>query len=399
MNKIQAVIVADSIDPRGNRITSFLLTYPRFIHSELMTHRMFSRNSASCLTGDTIIYINKPSKLKEGLLVNQPMQLADIVNKWYYGDTVGRPMKKRLKTLNIRHLNEETGEFDSVKLVNCFKQGIQDVYEITLSNGYKIKCTENHRILSENGWITLSDYNFKFNGKFCSWDTLPKIATNGVVFDVNTFIKGKEDGKTLREICKEYGYLEKSASAFCLRNNISFKNIINCDNESLKYKDYDWLLARKQEGLTNSRIAELCNSTEDRIKKSCRKLKISGFTGTILKGGRKRSSWNTGKTYHLPESSLVNVRESAKRKVKEDSYKNYKTHNQAITRFLQLIRRETLEKYNYTCAISGSHKNLELHHIDPTWNNPSLSFDKNNFIIWVSVLFDMKSKKPTREEF
>ena len=47
MNKIQAVIVADSIDPRGNRITSFLLTYPRFIHSELMTHRMFSRNSAS----------------------------------------------------------------------------------------------------------------------------------------------------------------------------------------------------------------------------------------------------------------------------------------------------------------------------------------------------------------
>ena len=47
MNKIQAIIVADSIDPRGNRITSFLLTYPRFIHSELMTHRMFSRNSAS----------------------------------------------------------------------------------------------------------------------------------------------------------------------------------------------------------------------------------------------------------------------------------------------------------------------------------------------------------------
>ena len=47
MNKIQAVIVADSVDTRGNRITSFLLTYPRFIHSELMTHRMFSRNSAS----------------------------------------------------------------------------------------------------------------------------------------------------------------------------------------------------------------------------------------------------------------------------------------------------------------------------------------------------------------
>lgn len=47
MKKIEAQIVADSISPQGHRITSFLLTYPRFIHGEIMTHRMFSRNSAS----------------------------------------------------------------------------------------------------------------------------------------------------------------------------------------------------------------------------------------------------------------------------------------------------------------------------------------------------------------
>lgn len=40
-------IIADSINPDGQRVTSFLLTYPRFIHSELMTHRAFSRNAAS----------------------------------------------------------------------------------------------------------------------------------------------------------------------------------------------------------------------------------------------------------------------------------------------------------------------------------------------------------------
>lgn len=42
---IKAEIVADSSSV--SRITTFLLTYPRFIHSELMTHRMFSRNAAS----------------------------------------------------------------------------------------------------------------------------------------------------------------------------------------------------------------------------------------------------------------------------------------------------------------------------------------------------------------
>jgi len=47
MKKIEAQIVADSISPQGHRITSFLLTFPRFILAELNTHRLFSRNSAS----------------------------------------------------------------------------------------------------------------------------------------------------------------------------------------------------------------------------------------------------------------------------------------------------------------------------------------------------------------
>ena len=47
MNNIKATIVADSINDKGDRITSMLVTYPRIIHSEIMTHRLFSRNSAS----------------------------------------------------------------------------------------------------------------------------------------------------------------------------------------------------------------------------------------------------------------------------------------------------------------------------------------------------------------
>jgi hypothetical protein len=44
---IAARVVADSISPKGKRITTFVLTYPRFIHAEFMTHRVFSRNAAS----------------------------------------------------------------------------------------------------------------------------------------------------------------------------------------------------------------------------------------------------------------------------------------------------------------------------------------------------------------
>lgn len=44
---ITVKILADSINPSGTRLTSWLLTYPRFIHSEFLTHRVFSRNAAS----------------------------------------------------------------------------------------------------------------------------------------------------------------------------------------------------------------------------------------------------------------------------------------------------------------------------------------------------------------
>lgn len=40
-------IIKDSVNQAGDRLTTFELTYPRFIHSEFMTHRMFSRNAAS----------------------------------------------------------------------------------------------------------------------------------------------------------------------------------------------------------------------------------------------------------------------------------------------------------------------------------------------------------------
>ncbi len=42
-----AKILLDSISTGGRRLTTWELTYPRFVHAELMTHRLFSRNSAS----------------------------------------------------------------------------------------------------------------------------------------------------------------------------------------------------------------------------------------------------------------------------------------------------------------------------------------------------------------
>lgn len=44
---IEAKIICDSITKRGNRLTTFVLTFPRIILAEFNTHRALSRNSAS----------------------------------------------------------------------------------------------------------------------------------------------------------------------------------------------------------------------------------------------------------------------------------------------------------------------------------------------------------------
>lgn len=44
---ITAKVICDSLGLNGVRITTLELFYPRFIHAEFMTHRMFSRNASS----------------------------------------------------------------------------------------------------------------------------------------------------------------------------------------------------------------------------------------------------------------------------------------------------------------------------------------------------------------
>lgn len=47
MNGFEAKVIEDSINTAGVRLTTMQLRYPRFFHSEFMTHRVFSRNASS----------------------------------------------------------------------------------------------------------------------------------------------------------------------------------------------------------------------------------------------------------------------------------------------------------------------------------------------------------------
>lgn len=80
---IQATIIADSIAPSNVRLTTFVLKYPRFIHSEFMTHRMFSRNASSSRAIPTATFIrdikNQPAMPTAFTKNQKGMQATEVV--------------------------------------------------------------------------------------------------------------------------------------------------------------------------------------------------------------------------------------------------------------------------------------------------------------------------------
>lgn len=109
---IMAGVLADSINQFGDRITTFRLHYPRFIHSEFMTHRMFSRNASSsrAIPVSKVIeqvkeYPAMPihwGKNKAGMQANVEIEDKDsAVNYWFDAAVGATEYSEKLNNLGL----------------------------------------------------------------------------------------------------------------------------------------------------------------------------------------------------------------------------------------------------------------------------------------------------------
>lgn len=88
----QIRIERDSINTHGDRLTTWVLTYPRFVHAELMTHRLFSRNSSSSRAIPT-------AKLIEQVMTDPVMPV------WWGKNQAGMQAREELSDQPVRALN------------------------------------------------------------------------------------------------------------------------------------------------------------------------------------------------------------------------------------------------------------------------------------------------------
>ena len=148
---IKAKVICDSISPSGVRLTTLELQYHRFVHSEMMTHRMF------CLDGDSILEFDLPSGTKNGKYKRVfTMTLAEFANKWYNGDSKNRSLRHRLSNMRIRQLNESSQKIETCTIKDCIISGEKEVFEIEAAN-MKVAGSKDHRILTVDGWKRIEE--------------------------------------------------------------------------------------------------------------------------------------------------------------------------------------------------------------------------------------------------
>ena len=142
---------------RYKGLYTFELEYPRFIHSEFMTHR--------CLTADTVLTFDLPAGASKSKYHSYTMTLGEFWDKWENGSThhatrwggVRRyNLRGRLNKMRLRAVDESAMEIMHTTIKDCWKVGIKPVYLLSAGD-YKVKCTADHLILTDNGWKELQD--------------------------------------------------------------------------------------------------------------------------------------------------------------------------------------------------------------------------------------------------
>jgi thymidylate synthase (FAD) len=346
----------------------------RDIARQILRHRSFSFQEF-CLSGDTEIYFLPPKYKNFGKYKpSSKMKLSELYDKWHNGAkpipnkhnnllSTRIPLKDRIRSMNIKCFDEETQKLTTAHIKEIFYTGKKELYEITLSDGKKIKTTKEHKFLTKEGF-----------------DTLESIIGLQLVDSLAVMTK---------------------------------KGVVGV-NGILEYRDKDWLLQKKNESLfLGGGIKYICEKYGYNYNTIRKWLKIHNIQYTKKESATTYEIWNKNKFgYSLPpktEEQRRNHQKSAKKGAECNLWKGGKSSYRE--------KLDTIEAYkfrinkNYICEECGSTGGvLDIHHRIPVSVDPTKQHDidnwellcrqchidhhkKNDFSGWQSMAARSKVKK------
>lgn len=212
----------------------------RAIAAQILRHRSFTFQEF-CMAGDSEVYFDLPSGIKNKKRALYKVTLEKLYKNWCRGEKV----QNKIKNMNVRVFDEKTKTFTNSNIKEVFQTGLKDIYEITLENGKKIRCTKEHKVLTKNGFKSLEESSgLKKIGNTAVIDNNIFIGCNGVPVyqDYEWMASAKEksilDSTGLAGIAEEAGISYHTVRKWLKRHNLSCtekgvspKNKITVSNE------------------------------------------------------------------------------------------------------------------------------------------------------------------------
>ncbi|MBI4350904.1 MAG: FAD-dependent thymidylate synthase [Elusimicrobia bacterium] len=332
------------LSPFEHSVFQFHIKCPIFVARQWMRHRI------ACVTGDTRLCFDLPAGPRDGRCKAYPMTISDFYRKWNEGAKpiphsrkpsmlMKMPQRGRLERMMLRNLDESAWTIKHTTVLDIFHTGKKPVFEVTLEDGKRIRCTQEHRFLFEGGWKTLKEATgLSTAGKRTTFTgDLPRLAVNGRVVD-----------KPL-------------------------------------YRDKEWLKEQyTRPEASDSSIAEMLGVSGIVIRKWRR---IHGLTGLKPGGFTKGfTPWNKGKTYSLWDGTRALSAEhlEAIRSARSGSNSNFwrggvSAPRAGIARWTTENAPKIFAASGYRCAACGAvGGRLHAHHIIPVWADAGKALDLKN---------------------
>jgi thymidylate synthase (FAD) len=286
----------------------------------------------------------------------------------------------------IRVVDEETHLLKDALIDDIFKRDVQPVYSLEVEGNYKLECTRNHRIFTNQGWKTLDEFARLSETGIIAFQKDIQIATNGTLESAGNEIYKKRDwlseqvekGLSGRQIGELVPCSESTINRWMRHYKVKSQYKRELPGNGI-YKNKEWLTEQTAKGLSYEQISKLVPCTEHTIHKWMCRYK--------LKSCHKWPIWNKGLKYKTgPNKNLSEESRQKRREARTGPRCNF--WKGGITPDRKNIGRWTIEqgpkireKFDYTCQICEKRGGtLVSHHLIPVWYDKSKARDFDNLV-------------------
>jgi thymidylate synthase (FAD) len=238
----------------------------------------------------------------------------------------------RIRGMKLRVLDESTNEFTVGHVDDIVDKGVQPVYRVTLADGKALTLTENHRVLTDEGW------------------------------------------RTMREALGLVGERQNARKTRTVRMIV---------NGRPAHQDREWLQARRAEGKSVAAIAAEAGCSYHTVRKW---LAVHDLRFTREERYRPRVPCNKGKRGYRTSLRHTAEHREAIRQARSGPRSNFwrggvTPDRASIAAWATTKAASVHAQYQYTCQSCGAEGGrLHAHHIVPVWADASRARDIGNLI-------------------